>query len=79
MRTTKTEIKFFISFKTINNLSEGDYFIVSSKNLSALFLFVNKNCIIDMDTGKQITFNKIGIGELDEIEIVKKVTITVEN
>lgn len=32
-----------------------------------------------MDTGKQITFNKIGIGELDEIEIVKKVTITVEN
>lgn len=32
-----------------------------------------------MDTGKQTNLDKIGIDELDEIEIVKKITITVES
>lgn len=45
----------------------------------ALFLFANENCIIDMNTGKQTNLDKIGIDELDEIEIVKKITITVES
>ena len=79
MKTTKTEINFFRNFKTVNNLSNGDYFIIRSKNLIALFLFANENCIIDMDTGKPINLDKIGIDELDEIEIVKKITITVES
>ena len=79
MKTTKTAINFFRNFKTVNNLSNGDYFIIRNKNLTALFLFANENCIIDMDTGKQINLNKIGIDELDEIEIVKKITIAVES
>lgn len=32
-----------------------------------------------MDTGIQINLDEIGIDELDEIEIVKKITISVEN
>lgn len=79
MKTTKAKIKFFRNFKTINNLSNGDYFIIRSENLIALFLFANENCIIDMDTGIQINLDEIGIDELDEIEIVKKITISVEN
>lgn len=79
MRNEKTKviINYDTNYDTVGDLQDGDYFIQKDDcNSSCLFLYVNENCIIELETGTKI--EPTYFGDCDEIEIVKKINITVE-
>lgn len=74
---TKTIVNYDTSHDTVGDLQDGDYFVQTDEyNNPCLFLYVNENCIIELETG--IAIEPTYFEDDDEIEIVKKVNITVE-
>lgn len=72
MEGTEIVINFAKAAEITKELHNGDYFFATDEfNRPSLFLFVNENCIIDMETTEEY--------DIEEIKVFKKVIITTEN
>ena len=77
MDSTKVTVFYNKSCNTVEDLKDGDYFVSTDEyNEQTLYLYVNKDCIIDIEKGIEIEPTYFELD--DEIEIVKKMNITVE-
>ena len=75
MEDTQVTIDF-INFKnTIKDLKQGNYFL-EKDNPNNLYLYINKKYIINVKTGED--FDLGDFDEQEEIKILKKVKITIE-
>ena len=73
----KVIVNYDTSHDTVGDLQDGDYFVQTDEyDEQILYLYVNENCIIDIEKGIEI--EPTYFEDDDEIEIVKKVNITVE-
>lgn len=78
MEGTEIVINFAKAAEITKELHNGDYFFATDEfNRPSLFLFVNENCIIDMETTEEYDIEDFN--ELEEIKVFKKVIITTEN
>lgn len=78
MEGTEIVINFVKAAEITKELHSGDYFFATDEfNRPSLFLFVNENCIIDMETTEEYGIEDFN--ELEEIKVFKKVIITTEN
>ena len=74
---TKVAINYDTGYDTVEDLQTGDYFIYTDGNAEpTLHLYINEKCIIDVEEGALI--EPTYFNDYDEIKIIEKVNITIE-
>ena len=77
MKNTQITIDCNNLHEPLKNLQSGNFFIAKNEyGEISLFLYIDNDCIINVETGED--FDTDDFDECEEIKILKKVKITVE-
>lgn len=76
MEKQKVTINYNCKYDAFKFLQCGNYFVAKDKYGSCLFLYIDDNCIINIEEGGKV--DKDYFSQFEEIEIIKKLKITIE-
>lgn len=76
MANTKITVDYNCKYNTFKTLQCGDYFTATDTYGTYLFLYIDDDCIISVNEGDKV--DKDYFAPDDEIRIIKKLKITIE-